>query len=228
MSWTDKGSIKVIKYLKDKYKIDTFVETGTFKGINARFHSKNFKHVITCEKIIEYYYDAMSILKDLKNVICLHKTSPKFLRMLNDDKYIFYLDAHFYDKKLTKSKRFVVLEELENMKRFKDSVIIIHDFQDGLGGLRYDDIDLNMDLLRDKLNKINNFYFYTNILRSIDPVTAHADDIIASGLEVDYETLKGINFVWSSRERIYRGILYCLPTKLTKKEQDKLGLREVK
>ena len=230
MSWTDNQIIKVIRFLRDKYSIDTFVETGTFKGVNAKLHSKNFKNVLTCEKSNAFYETSKNNLEHYKNVEVFHEESPDFLKSIsNSKKYIFYLDAHFYDPNSLLKDNFVVLKELDNMKKFKNSIIIIHDFHNGLGGITYDGIDLNMDLVRSRLKKINkNFFFYTNTLEGCDPVKPIAKDMLTAGLEVDYDTLDNINYAWSSPEKTYRGVLYCLPTKLYPEEIKGLGLREWK
>jgi len=226
MSWTDKKSIEVINYLKRKYKISTFVETGTYRGINARLHSNNFNYVLTCENDDISYKIAVDNLKHYDNVIIENLDSPKFLNKLALSQYIFYLDAHFYNPKLKKKDRFVVVKELDNMRKFKDSVIIVHDFDNGLGHITYDGIKLDLDLIRQKLKAINkNFYFYTNTLDSCDIVTPNAQDIIYAGLEVDFDTLDNLNYAWTTPRLTYRGILYVLPTKLTNKEMNTLGLR---
>ena len=230
MSWTDRKAIEVICYLRDKYKIKTLVETGTFKGINARLHSKNFNCVMTCENNNAYYEESkrnLDYYPKYKNVIIRNENSPDFLKHLSLNKYIFYLDAHFYNPDLLKEDRFVVKKELDNMRKFKNSVIIIHDFHNGLGGITYDDIKLDMDLIKTRLKKINkNFHFYTNTLEGCDPVKSNAKDIIDAGLEVDFDTLGNLDYAWSSPRLTYRGILYCLPTELSEKEIKLLGLRK--
>ena len=55
MSWTDTKSVEAIKYLRDRFQVKEFIETGTFKGINARRHSKNFEKITTCEIKQEYF-----------------------------------------------------------------------------------------------------------------------------------------------------------------------------
>ena len=228
MSWTDSQIIEVIKYLRDKYNIKTFIETGTFKGVNAKLHSKNFDTVITCENNRNHYREAKKKLENFENIVIIKENSPDFVRKLSINRYIFYLDAHFYDPELPSGKgKFIVLKELENMTKFKDSVIIIHDFANGLGHITYDGIDLDIDLVRNKLKKINkNFYFYTNMLESCDPLKPIAQDIRDAGLEVDFETLDNINYAWSSPRLTYRGVLYCLPTELNELELKQLGLRK--
>jgi len=227
MSWTDKKAVEVIKYIRDKYKIKTLVETGTFRGINAQLHSKNFDLVLTCENNKQYHDSAGYRLFKCPNVILALQDSPKFLKSLLKEKYIFYLDAHFYNSKIPKKDRFVVLKELDNMKKFKDSIIIIHDFSNGLGHITYDGIELDMDLVRSRLKKINKkFHFYTNKLESCDIVTPISSDIIQSGLQIDKETLSNLDYAWTTPRLTYRGLLYCLPTKLSDKEIKLLGLRK--
>lgn len=232
MSWTDQGSIKVIKYLRDKYSIKTFVETGTFCGINARLHSKNFKNVFTCENNHSYYKRAKENLNyypQYTNVIIKNENSPDFLKKLSLNKYIFYLDAHFYNPNDKIENRFIIKKELENMKKFKNSVIIIHDFSNGLGHITYDKIPLDMNLLKSRLKDINkNFHYYTNTLEGCDIVKSNAKSIREAGLEVDFDTLDNLDYAWTCPRLSYRGILYCLPTKLNDKELKKLRLREWK
>ena len=228
MSWTDQQAVEVIKELRNKYKIDTFVETGTFKGINAKLHSKNFNLVMTCEKVNAYYEEAKERLRRIKNVIILKKDSPQFLKDLIGNKYIYYLDAHFYDKKMPKGKgKFIVLKELDSIKPTAESIIIIHDFDNGLGHCCYDGFHLNMELVREKLLKINNkFNFYTNTLESCDIVKPIAKEIRDAGLDVDFETVDNLNYAWTEPRLTYRGILYCLPTKLNQIEMIELGVRK--
>ena len=231
MSWTDSQIVNVIKYLRDKYNIKTFVETGTFKGINAELHSKNFKRVITCEKNHAYYKQAKdrlewNVYNAYKNVLLVNEDSPEFLKKLTLGTYIFYLDAHFFDLSLPKGKRkFVVLRELQNMKKFKDSIIIIHDFKNNLGGICYEGINLDFNLLKKSLNKINkHFFFYTNTLEGCNPVKMNIEEIKQAGLRIDEDTLSNLEYMWSAPRLTYRGVLYCLPTELNKKELKELGL----
>lgn len=240
MSWTDRQSVKVMKYLRDKYEISDFVETGTHVGINAELQSKNFKNVYTCEKNEEFYNIAKRNLKNCDNVQIFLEDSPSFLHRYTQyqkyidipivDRYIplFYLDAHFYDPKLPKEKRFVVLDELDALKNIIGCVITIHDFCNGLGGLVYDDVPLDFKILEDKLHKINpNFNYYTNQLSSCDIVKEDFSDIRKAGLEPTNDIIESLEYVWSKPEKTYRGLLYATPTKLNGNETKMLGLREI-
>jgi hypothetical protein len=223
MSWTDKKAIEVIKKLRDKFKIDIFIETGTFMGINAQLHSRNFIEVLTCEINEEYYAKAIERLKDNWNVTVYNEDSKSFLNRVKNEKAIFYLDAHFYDKKLPKNKRFVVIDELKTIGKNKKAVIIIHDFDNNLGHITYDGIPLDMKLIKKYLLKINpNFKFYTNTLEGCDIVKPDRVSIFNAGLRPDIETIDNLNYAWKEPRLTYRGILYCVPEKLDKS----FGLRE--
>jgi hypothetical protein len=233
MSWTDKKAVEVIKFIRDKFKVTQFVETGTFKGINLQLHSKNFKSVVGCELVKDYYFESCERLcgKLIEGEAYIwNESSPVFLKSwisqgLFDKMPIIYLDAHFYDAKLPKNKRFVVIDELKALKGFKDCIIIIHDFKNNLGHINYDNIPLDFGLLESHLNKVNpEFHFYTNTLEGCDIVKNDIDDIKAAGLPIDEVVLDNLKYVWSSPVKTYRGILYCLPSKLSDKEMRKLGL----
>ncbi len=213
MSWTDKQSIRVINYLRDKFKIKEFVETGTHKAINATLHSKNFEYVYTCD-IVDNGIGFSS------NVFFVQDESYRFLEFFDKKiPVIFYLDAHFYNKKLPKSKRFVVKDELKALKGHAKSIIIIHDFDNNLGHIVYDGISLDMKLLKPYLNKVNpKFHYYTNTLESCD--------IMKVKEATTHDMMDNLKYVWSRPVKTYRGILYCLPKALTEKEMKKLGLRE--
>ncbi len=184
MSWTDKGAIKHIKELRDIFKVKTFVETGTFMGINACLQSNNFKNVFSCEKNKEYYDKSCKRMEDLfgKGKIGMlnlyNDNSINFLKwfreyyneFIKEGTIMFYLDAHFYDPKA--KNKWVVLEELKALKGFKNCIIIIHDFDNNLGHINYDGQPLNFDLVKKDLLKVNpKFKFYTNELKSCDTVT---------------------------------------------------------
>lgn len=228
MSWTDKQSIRVIKYIKDKFKINTFVETGAFKGTNAKLHSQHFKTVLTCENNDTYYKIARNNLCKLKNAIIIKESSPFFLKRFNNDEMIiFYLDAHFYDS-LARNK-FIVLDELNSLKDRRNSILIIHDFDNNLGHITYDGQPLDFDFIKDKLLKVNKgFHFYTNTLRSCDIVKPTFNDIVAAGLDYTEDVIDNLVYAWSIPEKTFRGLLYCLPEALTKKELNILGLRKWK
>ena len=232
MSWTDSQSIKVIKYIRDKYKLTSFIETGTYMGVNAQLHSKNFQYVFTCEKVEEYYEKANKRLDKYENVLQWVGNSIDALNYykLCIENSMIYLDAHFYDPKMPKGKgKFVILDELKSLKGY-NGPIVIHDFDNGLGHITYDGISLDMNLLRSSLNKIRqylrpSFYFYTNELSSCDIVKPNRLSIKEAGLPFDKEVIGNLKYAWKEPRLTFRGILYCLPSRLSKKEMVNLGLK---
>lgn len=232
-SWTDRKAVKTTLQLRDDFKVRSFIETGTYKGINARLYSKHFKEVFTCELEEEYFNIACRRLQKFDNVIIDKCKSDKFLKMFKDNQSMFhtpiiYLDAHFYNPKLPKKKRFVVLDELKALKGYKDCIIIIHDFANGLGHITYDGQPLNLDLIKKDLMKVNpNFKLYTNELSGCDIVKPTIKDIKEAGLEVDEDTIGNLEYAWSSPRLTYRGILYAVLKELdlTKYELVKYGTK---
>ena len=221
MSWTDLKSVEQFKKLRDFYNIKTFVETGTFRGVNAEVHSQNFDKVITCELMPEYYDIAIKRLSKYNNVFCILGNSIEFLNNVKksthkNDIIFIYLDAHFYDPSLSPDDRWVVLKELKSLADFGDCVIAIHDFDNGeLGHLNYDGQNLNFDLLKENLYKVNpDFHYYTNTRYGCNIVTEELIRQNYLNVEIDENIKDTLNFVWSSDQKTYRGILYCTPTKL--------------
>lgn len=222
ISWTDKESIRVIKKLRDLFKVEVFIETGSHMGINAELHARHFNHVFTCEKKEKFYKKAKERLDKYSNVSLFLEDSSDFLKWMfrsNTPKSqknkvpLIYLDAHFYDKTLPKKDRFQILKELRALKG-KNCILVIHDFDNNLGHIKYDGITLDMDLLRKDLLNINpNFYFYTNTLASCDIMKVEETK--------DKEMIKNLKYTWSKPEKTYRGILYCLPKNVSIE-----GLRE--
>lgn len=205
MSWTDLESIEHIKKLRDKFKIKAFIETGTHMGINALLHRKNFDIVFTVENNLESYERMSPILSRHKNIYTYLDESKYFLANIVPQKketVFFYLDAHFYDPKL--KQKFVVLDELDALKGFKNCVIAIHDFDNGLGHITYDGQPLNLDLMRKKLLKVNpKFKFYTNELSSCRIKKLEEAE--------SWDEFDNLKYVWSKPEKTYRGILYAVP-----------------
>lgn len=236
MSWTDRGAINHILKIRDIFKVKTFVETGTFKGMNVLAHKDNFNVILSCEKMKEYYNISINKCKYIKNINIVNCDSKTFLKWFREkhnqlmkithrkENVIFYLDAHFFVKDTkTNEERFVVLQELKALKGMKNAIIIIHDFDNGLGHITYDKISLDMNLLRKDLLKVNpNFHFYTNELSSCDIITLEEEGKIPES-KVDMDRVDNLRYAWSKPDKTYRGILYCVPKKINIE-----GLKEVK
>lgn len=219
MSWTDRKSIGQILKLRDEFKIKTFLETGTFMGINARYHADNFDKVITVELKEEYFIKSLKKLHNFENVESVNLHSPIYLASYahshrNDTEITFiYLDAHFYDPTLPIEKRFVILDELKALKNMKNVILCIHDFDNGLGHITYDNIPLDWNLLKADLKKVNpDFHYYTNELSGCE--IYNTTTIINSGMIVDYDTMENVRYANLTPRLKFRGILYCIPKEL--------------
>jgi hypothetical protein len=219
ISWTDYTALETIKQLRDEFKVETFIETGTFKGINSFVQAGNFKYVLTCEKNREFVSEAMRLLKGKENALVFNNNSPEFLRDFVKryrenklkDTVIIYLDAHFYDPEA--KNKFIITEELEALKGFRDCIIIIHDFNNGLGHIEYDGQSLTLDFLKKRIMHINPlFRFYTNTKEFSDIHTI--ESLHETGLNGNQEAEDNIRYAWSSKRLTKRGILYCVPKEL--------------
>lgn len=223
MCWLDKKSIEQMLKLRDDFGITTFVETGTFKGVNAKVHAYNFKEVLTCDISDEYLKSARERLEPYKNVFIYKKSSPDFLKDFvkkyredgRKDVVFIFLDAHFYDPALPPDQKWVVINELRALEGFTNCIICIHDFDcEGLGHCIYDGQDLGYPLIKNDLLKVNpNFYLYTNTKEFCD---IYDENTIANvqGIALDADTLDNIRYAHSAERLTYRGILYCVPRKL--------------
>lgn len=99
--------------LKDKYKLSTFVETGTSTGNTTNLAAKYFDKVFTCE-IDKEVYDGN---KFSGLVFSYNLPSDKFLELISYNKLddvLFFLDAHWCGTQYKKiGKECVVMEELK-------------------------------------------------------------------------------------------------------------------
>ena len=203
MCWVDLGSIRTIRKIRDIFGIDNFVETGTFMGINARVHSSDFKNVYSCEINPNFFDKATNRCRDKPNVFISNQDSKDFLKRFKG-KQMFYLDAHFYNPN---GPRWVVKDELKAIGRNTECVIIIHDFDNGLGHCIYDGERLGLNVVGNLLRKVNpNFHYYTNRLEDCDIMTPDmaTDAVMRDNLEYAHKTPR----------LTYRGILYAVPKKL--------------
>lgn len=123
---------KKFEYFRDKFNIDTVIETGTYLGGTTKVLSEMFRWVFTIELTEEMWHRSGEYLKGVKNVSRLHGSSDTKLDLLlfrmvpelnKNEVLMFFLDAHFYD-------HCPLLGELKAIADHKiKPVIAIHDFQ---------------------------------------------------------------------------------------------------
>lgn len=85
--------------LRDKYNLETFLETGTYRGESCIWAAENFEHVISIEKDPRRYQKAMGITRKFENVkLCLGDSRDLLFTVLRDVRTpaLVYLDAHLF------------------------------------------------------------------------------------------------------------------------------------
>lgn len=119
----------VIK-LRDHFKVDSFIETGTYLGDTATWASDQFRKVVTIENSPEIYKSTSEKLSHINNIEFLFgHTTVKLDEIVTKLKVpvIFWLDAH-WSGGLTygKTDECPILEELEiiNHSDFPHSILI--------------------------------------------------------------------------------------------------------
>lgn len=117
-------------HLKDKFKIKSVVETGTYHGVTTTWLAKNFKKVYTTEVNPNFYTVAQNRFENegvQKQIIAYQEDSVKVLPSIieqirqNEDNALFFLDAHWYTNPL--------IGELSQIaiSGYKPAIICIHD-----------------------------------------------------------------------------------------------------
>jgi len=89
---------KLIGLIKEKYKIELFIETGTFKGETSVWAAGQFKDVFTIENSPAIFESASVTLSRYKNIYPLFGNSAVQLNNVITDinkPAIFWLDAHW-------------------------------------------------------------------------------------------------------------------------------------
>jgi len=120
---------EMFKFIGNKLKISSVMETGTYLGHTTEFLAKNFpgKPIFTCEIIESNYRRAKRNLINYKNVKVIKADSIKLLNTLDlslfGERPLFFLDAHGEgDCPLEKEISFIG-------KNFKTAIMIIDDFK---------------------------------------------------------------------------------------------------
>lgn len=112
--------------IKEKFNLDTVIETGTYHGVTTEWFANNFNSVYTVECNEVYFEEAKKNISSYSNVKSYLEDSPLFLEMVlnlvDSKKTIVFLDAHWYTNP--------VLKELESIKKSgKTPILAIHDFK---------------------------------------------------------------------------------------------------
>ncbi|HMP28268.1 MAG TPA: hypothetical protein PKD85_01625 [Saprospiraceae bacterium] len=180
--WKESGSIIpppetvkrsiIIEYQK-KYKLDFFIETGTYKGGTVEILSPMFKKLFTIELSKLLYLISKERLKIIKNITFLFGNSivklPIVFSEVNSPALI-WLDGHYSGGITAKGvSECPIMGELDAIKRYGKNlnhIILIDDMRcfDGLGDYP------SIERLKEEIAKINSRYQITvedDILRAV-------------------------------------------------------------
>jgi hypothetical protein len=123
--------VDLVIFLKKHFNINTFVETGTFRGDSAAWAAQHFEQVYTIEAHAPLWEAAQNRYSSLSNITFIHGSSPERLRILLPklDNALFWLDAHWCGKTAGEDDECPLLAELEAIRERKiaNPVILIDD-----------------------------------------------------------------------------------------------------
>lgn len=152
----DKFFKQHIEELIIDHKINTVIETGTYKGDTSLGLSSMVPNVVTIEINDKYFHEAKENLLDRNNVTQLLGDAPDIIdRNMKSFRgpLLFFLDSHWYKNPL--------LAELQVIaKHGIKPIIIIHDMQNpndptmGYDSYPEQGIEYNWDYVKDAVEKI--------------------------------------------------------------------------
>jgi hypothetical protein len=160
---------KEILQLRDRFFINTAIETGTCLGATTKFLARHFQKVFSIEINAEYLEIARTLIGDMPNLQTFHGASEFVLeeiirtKVLYNDKVIFFLDAHW-------GAYCPLRDELRIIAEHKlKPVIVIHDFQvpdqPGLAFDSYHGQPFTFEWLKDRFDAIygeNRYQYHYN------------------------------------------------------------------
>ena len=122
----------IVSELISHFKIDTFIETGTYKGGTAYWASQLFPKVITVENSEGLWQETKARYAAQTNMECLYGDSRKILASLVEQIHtpsLFWLDAHWcYGITYGKEDECALAGELAEINRIDaDTFILIDD-----------------------------------------------------------------------------------------------------
>ncbi len=122
---------ELVVWLRDTFRVNVFVETGTNRAETADWASGNFERVFTIEAYGPLYQRAIEDFGDRKNIQFLQGDSRTHIRSLLTfltEPAIFWLDAHWCgEHTFGKSDECPVVEELELLNSSKVAHIVLID-----------------------------------------------------------------------------------------------------
>ena len=109
--------------IRDKYNINTIIETGTQFGSTTKWFAQHFEQVYTIEADAGFIGQSGDNLR-AKNITVHIGRSEELMRVINEPNALYYLDAHGCNIGGCPLKL-----ELEILATKKPKAILIHDFK---------------------------------------------------------------------------------------------------
>lgn len=226
MPWHDKNIVEEMDNIRKQFGFTHLVETGTDEGIGARFWSKRFDEVYTCETRERRFELAGKNVVQCNNVHRFLESSVTFVPRMRQDLSakgtVYMLDAHNYGK-------WPLFDEIRSLKNTLNCAIVIHDFRIKTEPhLRFDVYKVRADkespkrrrtaatlkLLKGKLLAINpDFVFYHNTIKHAQIYSA--DEILNTDLFFDEHTKSRDRYDWSQNVKHRTGVLFAVPGELS-------------
>jgi hypothetical protein len=215
MPWHDKNIVQEISNIQKHFGFTHLVETGTDEGIGARFWSKIFQEVYTCEIRENRFQLATRNTQHIPQIHRFLESStifvPKIREKFLKEKVVYLLDAHGY-------KSWPLFDEIKALKNTPNCAIIVHDFhieiEPHLGFDRYTSgkgkISATLGLLKKDLLAVNSdFLFYHNTYKHSELYSP--EEILDTNLFFDKNTVASDRRDWSKETYRLRGVLFALP-----------------
>jgi FkbM family methyltransferase len=121
---------KLAKFIHDSFKVDNFVETGTYYGNTALWASKYFKQVYTVERSAKLFEISSKRLRGSNNIKCvLGDSKTELNKIVNeiDGPALFWLDAHYSGGETAGGgEKAPIMDEIEaiNSSKFENFILI--------------------------------------------------------------------------------------------------------
>ena len=88
----------LMKAVKQAYRVETFIETGTYKGETALWAAQQYQQVITCEASFEIFHQAHETFSEYDNIDHRYGHSLETLQKILSDlsgPAIYWIDSHW-------------------------------------------------------------------------------------------------------------------------------------
>lgn len=151
---------KTIRNYVKKYKIKTFIETGTYEGKMIEAVKKNFENIYSIELDKTLYEKARIKFENEKHIKIIQGDSGEILKKVLEDikeSCLFWLDGHYSGGTTAKgNSETPIYKELETIfsHKIKNHIILIDDARLFVGKNDYPTVEDFKTFIKDRDNKL--------------------------------------------------------------------------